>query len=277
MLDIIGAIILGAVQGVSEFLPISSSGHLAIVQSLMGVDPGLAFDTILHIGTLVAVFMFFWNDIISILKGFIRSLGDIPNGNFMNEIMKDKDKKYAWLIIIGSIPTAIIGILLKSAVESVLSGTLYVGIFLLVTGALLYYSEKSPSGKTDIKDMSIKQSLIIGTCQGISVFPGISRSGSTIASGLFEGLEREFAARYSFLLSIPAILGALLVQVKDIAVIDISTGVIIAGFVSSVIFGYLSVRLLMKMIKGWSLNIFAYYCWIVGILTIILTVAFGAI
>ncbi len=277
MLDIIGAIILGAVQGVSEFLPISSSGHLAIVQSLMGVDPGLAFDTILHIGTLVAVFMFFWNDIISILKGFIRSLGDIPNGNFMNEIMKDKDKKYAWLIIIGSIPTAIIGILLKSAVESVLSGTLYVGIFLLVTGALLYYSEKSPSGKTDIKDMSIKQSLIIGTCQGISVFPGISRSGSTIASGLFEGLEREFAARYSFLLSIPAILGALLVQVKDIAVIDISAGVIIAGFVSSVIFGYLSVRLLMKMIKGWSLNIFAYYCWIVGILTIILTVAFGAI
>jgi undecaprenyl-diphosphatase len=277
LLDIIGAIILGAVQGVSEFLPISSSGHLAIVQSLMGVDPGLAFDTILHIGTLVAVFMFFWNDIISILKGFIRSLGDIPNGNFMNEIMKDKDKKYAWLIIIGSIPTAIIGILLKSAVESVLSGTLYVGIFLLVTGALLYYSEKSPSGKTDIKDMSIKQSLIIGTCQGISVFPGISRSGSTIASGLFEGLEREFAARYSFLLSIPAILGALLVQVKDIAVIDISAGVIIAGFVSSVIFGYLSVRLLMKMIKGWSLNIFAYYCWIVGILTIILTVAFGAI
>ena len=120
--------------------------------------------------------------------------------------------------------------------------------------------------------MSFKQALIVGICQGLAVFPGISRSGSTIASGLCLGLNREYAARYSFLLSIPAVIGAGLIQIKDIATLDASVSVLLAGFISSVIFGYLSIKLLMKMIKGWSLDIFAYYCTIIGIITIILSV-----
>lgn len=274
MLDIISAIILGAVQGISEFLPISSSGHLVIVPHLLGVQTGLAFDTILHVGTLVAIFTFFWKDIVNLIKGFIVSIIDLTDGKdrFMKDLREIPEVRFAWLIIIGTIPTGIIGLLLKDAIETIFRGTVFVGIFLIITGIILYYSERHSSGHTTEKDMSFKQALTIGICQGLAVFPGISRSGSTIASGLCLGLNREYAARYSFLLSVPAVVGAALVQVKDIAVLDVSATVLVAGFLSSVIFGYLSIKLLMKMIEGWSLDIFAYYCWIVGILTAVLSV-----
>lgn len=274
MLDILSAIILGAVQGISEFLPISSSGHLVLVPALLGVETGLAFDTILHIGTLVAIFTFFWKDIINLIKGFILSIIDLTEGVdiFKRELYRVPEKRFAWLIIVGTIPTGIMGILLKDAIETIFRGTLFVGIFLLVTAAVLYYSERHSSGQITQKDMSFKQALIVGICQGLAVFPGISRSGSTIASGLCLGLNREYAARYSFLLSIPAVIGAGLIQIKDIATLDASVSVLLAGFISSVIFGYLSIKLLMKMIKGWSLDIFAYYCTIIGIITIILSV-----
>ena len=274
MLDILSAIILGAVQGISEFLPISSSGHLVLVPALLGIETGLAFDTILHIGTLVAIFTFFWKDIINLIKGFILSIIDLTEGVdiFKRELHRVPEKRFAWLIIVGTIPTGIMGILLKDAIETIFRGTLFVGIFLLVTAAVLYYSERHSSGQITQKDMSFKQALIVGICQGLAVFPGISISGSTIASGLCLGLNREYAARYSFLLSIPAVIGAGLIQIKDIATLDASVSVLLAGFISSVIFGYLSIKLLMKMIKGWSLDIFAYYCTIIGIITIILSV-----
>lgn len=274
MLDILSAIVLGAVQGISEFLPISSSGHLVLVPALLGIETGLAFDTILHIGTLVAIFTFFWKDIINMIKGFILSIIDLTEGVdiFKRELHRVPEKRFAWLIIVGTIPTGIMGILLKDAIETIFRGTLFVGIFLLVTAAVLYYSERHSSGQITQKDMSFKQALIVGICQGLAVFPGISRSGSTIASGLCLGLNREYAARYSFLLSIPAVIGAGLIQIKDIATLDASVSVLLAGFISSVIFGYLSIKLLMKMIKGWSLDIFAYYCTIIGIITIILSV-----
>ena len=274
MLDILSAIILGAVQGISEFLPISSSGHLVLVPALLGIETGLAFDTILHIGTLVAIFTFFWKDIINLIKGFILSIIDLTEGVdiFKRELHRVPEKRFAWLIIVGTIPTGIMGILLKDAIETIFRGTLFVGIFLLVTAAVLYYSERHSSGQITQKDMSFKQALIVGICQGLAVFPGISRFGFTIASGLCLGLNREYAARYSFLLSIPAVIGAGLIQIKDIATLDASVSVLLAGFISSVIFGYLSIKLLMKMIKGWSLDIFAYYCTIIGIITIILSV-----
>lgn len=274
MLDILSAIILGAVQGLSEFLPISSSGHLALIPHLLGVETGLAFDTVLHIGTLIAIFTFFWKDIINLIKGFILSIIDLSEGidKFKEGLNTIPEKRFAWLIIIGTIPTGIIGILFKDAVETVLRGTIFIGFFLIVTGIILYYSERHSSGNITAKDMSFKKAAIVGICQGLAVLPGISRSGSTIASGLCLGLEREYAARYSFLLSVPAIIAAGVLQIKDIANIDASMTVLLAGFLSSVIFGYLAIKLLMKMIKGWSLDIFAYYCWIVGILTLVLSV-----
>lgn len=274
MIDILSAIILGAVQGISEFLPISSSGHLVIIPHLLGVETGLAFDTVLHIGTLIAIFTFFYKDIINLIKGFIVSIIDLSEGKFIEGLKTSPEKRFSWLIIVGTIPTALIGLLIKDAVESIFRGTIFVGIFLIVTGLLLFYSERQKRGNITSKNMSFKNAVIIGICQGLAVLPGISRSGSTIASGLCLGLEREYAARYSFLLSIPAVLGAGVLQIKDIATIDVSFSVLLAGFLSSVIFGYLSIKLLMKMIKGWSLDIFAYYCWIIGFLTVVFSVIF---
>ncbi|RAP45858.1 MAG: undecaprenyl-diphosphatase [Methanosphaera sp. rholeuAM6] len=272
-MDIISAIILGAVQGLSEFLPISSSGHLALLPHILGVETGLAFDTVLHIGTLLAIFSFFWKDIMNLIKGFLLSLIDLTEGfdTFKKGLTEVPEKRFSWLIIIGTIPTGILGILLKDAIENTFRGTAFIGFFLIVTGLILYYSERHSSGNITVSNMSFTQSVIIGICQGLAVLPGISRSGATIASGLCLGLEREYAARYSFLLSIPAVLGAGLIQIKDITTIDAPLTVLLAGFVSSVIFGYLAIKLLMKMIKGWSLDIFAYYCWIVGALTLILS------
>ncbi|MGN1322080.1 MAG: undecaprenyl-diphosphatase UppP [Methanosphaera sp.] len=274
MLDIISAIILGAVQGISEFLPISSSGHLVIVPHLLGVETGLAFDVILHVGTLVAIFTFFWKDIINIIKGFIVSIINLTEGfdKFKDGLRRVPEERFAWLILIATIPTGIIGLLFNNAVETIFRGTVFVGLFLIITGIILYYSERHSSGNITEKDMSFKQAITIGICQGLAVLPGISRSGATIASGLCLGLNREYAARYSFLLSVPAVVGAAVFKVKDLATIDATTTVLVAGFLSSVIFGYLSIKLLMKMIEGWSLDIFAYYCWIVGILTFVLSI-----
>lgn len=274
MLDIISAIILGAVQGISEFLPISSSGHLIIVPHLLGVETGLAFDVILHVGTLVAIFTFFWKDIINIIKGFIVSIINLTEGfdKFKDGLRRVPEERFAWLILIATIPTGIIGLLFNNAVETIFRGTVFVGLFLIITGIILYYSERHSSGNITEKDMSFKQAITIGICQGLAVLPGISRSGATIASGLCLGLNREYSARYSFLLSVPAVVGAAVFKVKDLATIDATTTVLVAGFLSSVIFGYLSIKLLMKMIEGWSLDIFAYYCWIVGILTFVLSI-----
>lgn len=274
MLDIISAIILGAVQGISEFLPISSSGHLVIVPHLLGVETGLAFDVILHVGTLVAIFTFFWKDIINIIKGFIVSIINLTEGfdKFKDGLRRVPEERFAWLILIATIPTGIIGLLFNNAIETIFRGTVFVGLFLIITGIILYYSERHSSGNITEKDMSFKQAITIGICQGLAVLPGISRSGATIASGLCLGLNREYAARYSFLLSVPAVVGAAVFKVKDLATIDATTTVLVAGFLSSVIFGYLSIKLLMKMIEGWSLDIFAYYCWIVGILTFVLSI-----
>ncbi len=274
MLDVVSAIILGAVQGLSEFLPISSSGHLAIVPHLLGVQTGLAFDTVLHIGTLVAIFIFFWHDIINIIKGFILSLLDLTESwtLFVNEIRAKPYKRLPWLLIIATIPVAILGVLLEDPIDEIFRGTIYVGIFLIITGFILYFSERGPSGDVTSKDMTFRQTILVGIAQGLALFPGISRSGSTIAAGLFVGLNREYAARFSFLLSIPAVIGAGVLEAGDITTIDISTSVMLAGLISSIVFGYFAIRLLIKIIEDWSLNIFAYYCWIVGILTIVFTV-----
>ena len=270
-MDIIQAIILGMVQGLTEFLPVSSSAHLVFFQDIMGVGQSVAFDTILHLGTLAAVVSFFIKDILRMIKALVSSIADIFRGKFKEGVKEDVYKRLVWLLVVGTIPAGLMGILLKSQFESMFNSIPIVGFFLLITGVLLWASEHHKGGNKEVKEVSFKNALAIGIFQGFAIAPGISRSGSTIAAGLFSGLNRELAARYSFLLSIPAILGALLVQVKDIGALDITTTALIAGFISAVVFGYLAIKLLMKIIKDWSLNIFAYYCWIVGALAIILS------
>lgn len=278
-MDIIQAIIIGIVQGLTEFLPVSSSAHLVFVPEIMGVQSSLAFDTLLHIGTLVAIFAYFWNDIIHMIKSFFSSLGDIPRREFKKNFQEDQYKKLAWLVIIGTIPAGIVGILFKSNFESLFSSILAVGIFLIITGFLLWGSERvsqriRPEDRKPLKKLTIKNSLIVGIAQAFAIAPGISRSGATISAGLFLGFERELAARYSFLLSIPAIFGAALVQAKDITSLEMSTAALVGGFLAAAITGYLAIKFMLKLIKERSLLIFAYYCWIVGIIAVALSLYF---
>ena len=273
-MDIIQALVLGIVQGLTEFLPVSSSAHLVFVPYIIGTTSSLAYDTLLHIGTLVAVVAYFWNDIINMLKSFFSSLLDIPRGQFLKGLQEDQFKKLAWFVIIGTIPAGLAGILFKSSFESLFNSVPIVGVFLIITGFLLWGSEmvsRRISNKTSLKEMSLKNSIIIGIAQAFAIAPGISRSGATISAGLFLGVDKELAARYSFLLSIPAILGAALVQAKDIgSLMDISSVAAIAGFIAAIISGYLAVRFMLKLIKERNLLPFAYYCWIIGPLAIIL-------
>lgn len=275
-MDIIQAIIMGIVQGLTEFLPVSSSAHLVLTPELLGAKSSLAFDTLLHAGTLVAVIGYFWKDITSMIKSFVSSLLDIPRGKFKEELTEDPYKRLAWLVVVGTIPAGLMGVLFKSEFEALFDSVTMVGFFLLVTGVILWSSEwitkkNSDKKSKDIKEVSFTNSLVIGVFQGFAIAPGISRSGSTIAAGLFSGLERKLAARYSFLLSIPAILGATLIQVKDIVTFDANTEVLVLGFLAAVISSYLAVKFMMGYTQKHSLNIFAIYCWIVGALTIILS------
>ncbi|HNS25181.1 MAG TPA: undecaprenyl-diphosphatase UppP [Methanobacteriaceae archaeon] len=268
-MTIIQAIILGMVQGLTEFLPISSSAHLVLIPELLGVKSNLAFDTLLHLGTLIAVLYYFWNDVVNMIQAFISSLFDLPSGKFREKLREDPYKRLSWLIIVGTIPAGLMGVLFKDFFEGLFSSVTSVAVFMLITGFILWGVERMPRGNRDVKDISFTNSLLVGIAQGCAIAPGISRSGATIATSLFLGFDREMAARFSFLLSIPAILGAALIQVKDLTTgFDLSTGVFLAGLLSSVIFGYLAIRFLMGYIKKHKLTIFAYYCWIVGIIVL---------
>ena len=269
-MDIIQAIIIGLVQGLTEFLPVSSSAHLIFAQQALGVgDVGLAFDVLLHVGTLVAVIVYFFNDIVNMIKGFLLSLVDLKNGNFMGELKKDPYKKLAWLTILATIPIGIVGVLFNDIVESMFMGLTVPAFLLLITGCLLYVSQRMNSGRIDVRNITLKEALIMGCGQALAILPGLSRSGTTIAAGLFAGLDKEFAAKFSFILSIPAILGAAVFQLKDLSGGSIEIGACIAGFIVAAISGYLAISFLLKIVREKSLDIFAYYCWIVGIIVLV--------
>ncbi|AXV37687.1 MAG: undecaprenyl-diphosphatase UppP [Methanobacterium sp. BRmetb2] len=274
-MDIIQALILGIVQGLTEFLPISSSAHLVFMHELTGLAPNLSFDTLLHLGSLIAVLGYFRKDVVHMIKSFFSSLIDIPRGQFKKGIKEDQFKKLAWFIIIGTIPAGLAGFLLKDFFESLFSNLTAVSVFLIITGFLLWGSEmvsRKTLKKISLKEMTVKNTLIMGVAQACAIAPGISRSGATISSGLFLGMERELAARFSFLLSIPAILGAALVQLKDISTgLDVNTSAYVLGFIAAAISGYLAIKLMLKLIKERNLLIFAYYCWIVGAFVLIFT------
>ena len=269
-MDIFQAIIIGLVQGLTEFLPVSSSAHLIFAQQALGVgDVGLAFDVLMHVGTLVAVIVYFFNDIVNMIKGFLLSLVDLKDGNFIREIKKDPYKKLAWLTILATIPVGVVGVLFNDMIESMFQGLTIPAFLLLVTGCLLYVSQRMNTGRIDVRNITIKEALIMGCGQALAILPGLSRSGTTIAAGLFAGLDKEFAAKFSFILSIPAILGAAVFQRKDLSGGNIEIGACIAGFVVAVISGYLAISVLLKIVREKSLDIFAYYCWIVGIIVLI--------
>ena len=274
-MDIIQVIIIGIVQGLTEFLPVSSSAHLVFAHNILGVESSLAFDVFLHLGTLIAVLWFFRWDIIKMLKSWWLSLGDILQGRFKQGFHEDPYKRLAWYVILATIPVGIVGVLFEDSIDALFSGALYVpAFFLFVTGTILYLSQRIASGKVNLHNISAKESLWMGLGQACAILPGLSRSGTTIAAGLTIGLEKEFAAKFSFILSIPAIFGAFIFQLKDIgAAMDVNFLPILLGFIASIIAGYMAIKWMLDLIQNKSLDIFAYYCWIVGIVVFMGSIA----
>ena len=274
-MDILQGIIIGIVQGLTEFLPVSSSAHLVFIQNILGVESSLAFDTFLHLGSLLAVLWFFRGDIIKMLKSWWLSIGDLLQGRFKQGFIDDPYKRLAWYVILATIPVGLVGILFEDSVEGLFSGALYVpAFFLFVTGTILYLSQRMTSGEVDFHNVSAKESLFMGLGQACAILPGLSRSGTTIAAGLVIGLDKEFAAKFSFILSIPAILGAFILQVKDIgSAMDANFLPIFLGFIAAFIAGYAAIKWMLELIQKRSLDIFAYYCWAVGIIVFMGSIA----
>lgn len=278
---------MGLIQGLTEFLPVSSSGHLAIFQHIFGLDTGtgVLFEALLHLGTLAAVCFVFWSDVKNLIihgiglmvdviyNGYTYLMNSIKHENKpMRKLINHAYRKFAALIIITSVPTAIIGLLLSSLTEAASSVLLIPGIGLLITAIELLLVDGKKGGSKKAKATSFKDAAIIGVVQGVATIPGISRSGSTITACLFLGLDKSFAVKYSFLMSIPAILGANVLELRHIGAETLSASLVISyllGMVVAAVAGYICVKIMLNIVQKSKYQYFAYYCAAIGIISLI--------
>ena len=274
-MSLLSSILLGVIQGVAEFLPISSSGHLAIAEHLLGMsgasDIPEFFDVLLHLGTLVAVFVAYWDDVRDMVVEFFCGVRDLARGSTPTPV--PPARRMILLIIVGTLPLLIV-LPIKDLVEGLADNMYFVAAALLVTGCLLFASDRVRKGRKTEKSATMVDVLLVGVAQAVATCPGISRSGTTITAGCFRGFDRKFAVRFSFLLSIPAILGANILSLKDAVeagIIWADVPVYLVGVVVSAVVGYACIRLLKMIADRGKFGAFAYYCWAVGVLTLILT------
>lgn len=264
-MEIYQAVILGILQGLTEFLPVSSSGHLVLGQLFFGITESvLAFDISVHMGTLGAVFVVYFFDIRAMASALLACAGRIVRGK-PAAVHSDKNLKLALFILGGSVPTALLGMVLKNFEEVMFTSSLLVGAMMIVTGTILWISRKFYQTKLTSKGLDLKRSLIIGASQGLAVIPGISRAGTTIACGMFCGLDRHTAAMFSFLLSIPAILGAQLISIMGYS--EQGSGIdaaMIYGTLVAFVTGLVALKILIKLVHAGKFHLFAPYCWLVG-------------
>lgn len=271
-MELYQGITLGIIQGLTEFLPVSSSGHLVLGQIFFGITQSqLVFDISVHMGTLLAVLVVYASDIkamlVSAANFFFKAIFFKPVVSLFKE---DENLQMAGLILIGSIPTAIIGFGLKQFEHVLFTSRVLVGCMLILTGTVLWISRKYYFSENKTNGPGIKKALLIGVCQGIAVIPGISRSGSTIAAGMFLGLDRHKAAKFSFLLSIPAILGAQILSIKDMINNNLSIDpVTIYATITSFITGLIALKILLTLVHSGRFHLFAPYCWLIGALVIL--------
>ncbi len=255
-MTLIEVFILAVIQGLTEWLPVSSSGHLVITQTVLGLSIPLIFDVMLHVGTLIVVLTVFRKDIVDIIKALFKRDFETEEG------------KLALLIAVGSVPIAIIGFVFYDIFKSLFSNILAVGLALLITGCVLFFSEK----RLGNKKMGILDSLLIELAQGVAIIPGVSRSGVTVATGLLRKIDKATAFRYSFLLSVPAVIGATVMESKDLVVGNLDMVPLILGATVSMIVGYVSLKLVQKIVMNEKFHLFAYYCWTIGIAIILFTI-----
>ena len=274
------AILLGIVQGVAEFLPISSSGHLAILQNLFVLSAGeehMFFDVLLHLGTLISICVCYWGDIVAmvrevfiVLRGGRRADGTPVQGNL-------GAARLFLMIVVGTLPLFLV-LPINDSVEQLYSITPFIGVALLLTGCMLFVSDRMAPGKRTEKNMRFRDALIIGRCQCVATIPGLSRSGTTITAGIATGLDRGFAMKYSFLLSLPAVLGAnLLSFIKALGEESIELSMVpayLVGLLAAMLSGIAAISLMKLIAKKSKFGWFAYYCWGAGLLTIVLSLTF---
>lgn len=244
-MTVLQGIILGIIQGLTEFLPISSSAHLKIAESLLGIEGNLmAFDVFLHVGTLIPVLLVFWNDIWALIK--------------------KPFQKLTFLLITATLPIVIITVLLGDVVDFLFQGGTFIAFAFIITGTLLLFSDKIENGYKNKDEITFIDAIVIGCIQAIAIVPGVSRSGSTITGALFRKLDKKTAASFSFLLSVPAILGALVLQIKDYFTgqMDLSSLAVVptlAGFFAAMVSGYVAIRFMLNIIRNRKLKYFSYY------------------
>jgi undecaprenyl-diphosphatase len=286
-MDLIKSIIMGLIQGLAEFLPVSSSGHLAIMKHILHIntDTGLLFDVLLHLGTLAAIFIAFWKDIRELIVEGFKLIGyffvniglllyNLPSENKKpyRKVLSTPYRRFVMLIIVSTIPTGIIGFVFQDAITLVSETLLVPGLCLILTGMLLSIADRVKTGKKTEGTASYKDAGLIGVAQGIATLPGLSRSGTTITACLLAGFDKSFAVKYSFIMSIPAVLGAAILEVKDFSMdmvtqndlLNYLVGTIIAGVV-----GYISIKTMLVIVRGKKFKYFAYYCFAVGILAVV--------
>ncbi len=255
-LNQLSAILLGLLQGITEFLPVSSSGHLVLAQHLLGLDePEMLFDVALHIGTLVAVAAVFWRDLWSMLRGL-----------WARDQEGRQGRRLLLLVVVGTVPAAVIGLLFKDLFESLFSSVPAVGVALLITGGLLMVTRLAGPASRGLMATGPGRALWVGVFQAMAITPGISRSGSTIAAALLAGMDRDLAARFSFVLSVPAILGALLLQLMHLnQAAPVGLSPLLTGAAVAAVSGFVALKLLIRLVRGGRLHLFAWYCWALGL------------
>lgn len=271
-MNLFQALILGIVQGLTEYIPVSSSGHLVLVPWLLGwPDPPFTFEVLIQWGTLVGVFIYFWQDIWEIVQGVIQGLvKGQPLGSF--------EAKLGWLIVIATLPAVVFGLLFKDFFESFFSAPIYVGVLLGLAAIILVAAERFGSRQRELESIGWLDAIIIGFWQVLALVPGVSRSGATISGGMLRGFDRPAAARFSFLMSIPALAGAGVIAMKDLLAsggLMAELPALIVGFIAAAISGYLCIRWLLSYLQGHSLYAFAAYRVILSVIVIIVALIRG--
>lgn len=280
-MNFLTSMFLGLVQGISEFLPISSSGHLSLMQHILHIksvaETDILFEVLLHFGTLLAVFAIYYKDIIQMITDFFNALSSIFSTKKNKQQWNSDGNRMIFLLVIATLPLVIV-IPAKDFVGNLYNNTLFVGCALIATACILYFSDRMKKGRKTLRNASIWDALIIGLFQCLAVVPGLSRAGSTISAGLIRGFDRKFAVRFSFLLSIPAILGANILEVSSAIQAGFDTTLIpiyLTGMVVAAVSGFFSIKLVNLLAQKDKFGIFAYYCFAVGFLTVILSIING--
>jgi undecaprenyl-diphosphatase len=260
------AAFLGALQGLTEFLPVSSSGHLVLFQQFFALGDDILFDLVLHIGTLIPVLWWYRDTVLEVVRDIF-----MGSGPFLSR----PGVRMSALVLTATVPTGLIGVAFKDILEAMFANPVALPFQFATTGLILWSTTRCEPGKDTLSEMTFKQALIIGIVQGVAIMPGISRAGSTIAAGLWLGLDRSYAARFSFLISIPAICGAVVLKARDIESLTMTVPELLVGAGTALVVGYFALSWIVKMVQAGNFARFAWYCWFIACVALVVALTRG--